>query len=416
MQPPRRARTTTSERISYDEAEERLAQEVREIPMGLRRAASWIWRLLVVCAGIWALSIIAGRISTIVIAVLVAILLASMLMPFVKMLTIHTFIPRAAAAAFALIGLIVVVVGMFVLAGRQLFNSWEAIYRAAASGFGQLWDDVTQMLDLDLQNWGELQQEALDQLQRHTSAIMSGASSAASTVGNIGTGLLIALFTLFFLLNGGAEIWRWILGTMPHHSRRTTHEAFRRGWKALGSYCRTQLLVAAVDATGIALGMVGIDLVSDMIGREAVALSPYAVPIWLIVFLFSFVPLVGAITSGAIATLLVFVLQGWIPALIMLGIVLAVQQLESNILQPIVMGKAVSVHPLAVFLGVTAGAIVAGIPGALFAIPFLAFFNAIYSYLDGRDPAPELGVDEKTHVYFDERERKRQAFFAMNRP
>ncbi|MDO5644343.1 MAG: AI-2E family transporter [Dermabacter sp.] len=412
MHPPRLARYRDVLAPPTDAAEEALPKEVREIPMGLRRGAAWSWRLIVVIAAISLVVMGLSNVSTLVIAVLVALLIASMLSPVVKLLTNHTFLPRGAAAAVTLLGLIVLVVGMFVLAGRQLVDRWEEIYKAALSGFSQLWNDVTGTLDINLDTWSNLQAEAIDQLQKNTSTLISGASSAASTVGNIGTGTAVALFTLFFLLTSGSNVWRWFLGFVPAHARTTTHEAFRRGWKALSAYCRTQILVAAVDATGIALGMVGIDIVSDLIGREAPSLSGYAVPIWLIVFLFSFIPLVGAIVSGAIATLLVFVLQGWIPALVMLGIVLLVQQLESNILQPILMGKAVELHPLAVFLGVTAGAVVAGIPGALFAIPMLAFGNALLSYLDGRDPAPELGIDEKTRAYFIQRDKRREEFFA----
>lgn len=400
-------------RTEPDHAEAVLPQEVREIPMGLRRGAAWTWRILVVAAGVYILSKALAPVSTLVISVLVAVLLASMLTPIVGLLTKHTFLPRAAAAAIALIGLIVIVVGMFILAGRQLLDSWEGIYTAAADGFNKLLHDVTTAFNIDLQSWAELQKEGLQQLEKNASTIMNGASSAASILGNLGTGLLVTLFTLFFLLNGGAGIWRWFLGLVPEHARSTTHEAFRRGWKALGAYCRTQVLVAAVDATGIALGMVGIDLVNGMMGNGGAApLSPYAVPVWLIVFLSSFVPLVGAFVAGAITVLLVFVLQGWIAALVMLGIVVAVQQLESNVLQPIIMGKAVELHPLAVFLGVAAGASIAGIPGALFSIPALAFCNALYCYLDGRDPAPELGEDAKVRAYFAEREKARQEFFA----
>ena len=132
----------------------------------------------------------------------------------------------------------------------------------------------------------------------------------------------------------------------------------------------------------------------------ALGLGSYAVPIWLLVFLFSFIPLVGAIAAGAIAVLIVLVLNGWIGALIMLAIVLAVQQLEGNVLQPFLMGKAVELHPLAVFLGVAAGAVLAGIPGALFAIPLIAFVNATLLYIVGRDPAPDLGEDRASHEFF----------------
>lgn len=398
-----------------DNSEANLPIEVREIPMGLRRAAAWSWRIILVIA-LGALAVTGlSQLSTILIAVLIAALLASMLQPIVKVMSDHTFLPRAVSALIVLLSMIALVVGMFVLAGRQLFDSWETIAKAAVSGFNRLIDDITKTFNLDLEYLSRMQNEALqeliNQIQNNASGLISGASSAAGTVGNFTTGIMICLFTLFFFLSSGGTIWRFFLQIMPHHARANTHEAFRRGWKSLSSYCRTQIIVAAVDATGIALGMVGIDVVSNIIGRSAAELSPYAVPIWLIVFLFSFVPLLGAILSGAIATLIVFVLQGWIPALVMLGIVLLVQQLESNILQPILMGKAVELHPLAVFLGVTAGAVIAGIPGALFAIPLIAFVNAIYSYLDGRDPAPELGVDYKTHAHFKKVEEAKREFF-----
>lgn len=213
-------------------------------------------------------------------------------------------------------------------------------------------------------------------------------------LGNVATGIVICLFTLFFLLSSGTAIWRWVVGLLPPDARIPTHEAFRRGWKALSAYVRTQILVAAVDAVGIALGMV------------VLGLGSYAVPIWLLVFLFSFIPLVGAIASGAIAVLLVLVLNNWVSALIMLGIVLAVQQIEGNVLQPFLMGKAVEMHPLAVFLGVAAGAMLAGIPGALFAIPLIAFVNATMLYVVGRDPSPELGLDAGAEAHFRQLRRR----------
>src|SRR5690606_2156075 len=165
-------------------------------------------------------------------------------------------------------------------------------------------------------------QEGLEQLQQYSGQLVSGAVTTAAALGNIGTGLVVALFTLFFMLSGGAGIWRWAVGLMPPAARVPTHEAFRRGWKALSAYVRTQVLVAAVDATGIAIGMV------------ALSLGSYAVPIWLLVFLFSFIPLVGAIVSGAIAVLLVLVLNSWVGAIIMLAILLAGQQHGGTVLQP----------------------------------------------------------------------------------
>src|SRR5699024_10840266 len=131
--------------------------------------------------------------------------------------------------------------------------------------------------------------EGLTKLQENAETLVNSAVSTAAVLGNLATGVVICLFTLFFLLSSGATIWRWVVGLMPPAARLGTHEAFRRGWKALSAYVRTQIVVAAVDAVGIALGMVFLGLGS------------YAVPIWLRVFLFSFIPLVGAIVSGAIA-------------------------------------------------------------------------------------------------------------------
>ncbi len=356
-------------------------QEVREIPIGMRRAAAWSWRILLVLAlgvvVVWALT----KVATIVIPLLVAILLATILTPVVRLLTDHTFLGRAAASGIALVGLILLVIGMFTLAGRQLFSQWSDIQDKAVTGFNQLADWVTGTLQIDDSTISDAITELVTKLQENAGTIASGAMTGVTTVGNVVTGIVIALFTLFFLLSGGSGIWRWVVRLLPAPARVPTHEAVRRGWKALSAYMRTQILVAAVDATGISIGML------------AMGLAGYAVPVWLIVFLFSFVPLVGAIVSGAIAALLVLVLKSWVLAIVMVGVVIAVQQIEGNVLQPFLMGKAVELHPLAVFLGVMVGSMLAGIAGALFAIPLIAFVNATVLYLAGHDPSPELGTD-----------------------
>jgi predicted PurR-regulated permease PerM len=367
-------------------ADAQLPQEVAEIPIGVRRLAAWSWRLIVVAAAAALLVLGITKVTTIVIPLIIAVLLASLLTPLVKVLTRYTFLGRGAASGVVLVGLILVVVGMFTLAGRQLVAQFGDISQKAVGGFQQLvnWATATfnfkgDLLDRAVDEIGEKVQDNADTL---VNGAVTTASSTASVVGSIGTGIVIALFALFFMLSGGPTIWRWIAGLLPPAARVPAHEGIRRGWRALSAYMRTQILVAAVDATGVAIGLVCLGL-----GR-------YAVPIWLIVFLFSFVPIIGAIISGAIAVLIVLVLNGWVAAIIMLAVVLGVQQLEGNVLQPFLMGKAVELHPLAVFLGVTTGTVIAGIPGALFAIPLMAFVNATMLYLTGRDPAPELGTDD----------------------
>ncbi|WP_076807975.1 AI-2E family transporter [Brachybacterium sp. P6-10-X1] len=365
-----------------------LAPEVEEIPLGIRRLAAWSWRIIVIVAAATVILYGALQVTGILIPVLLAVLLAVLLTPVVKILTRYTFLGHAAASGVALLGLLLVVAGMFTLAGRQLIAQWADIQAKAVYGFQSLTTWVTTTFQIDDTMISSAIDEGLTKLQENAETLVNSAVSTAAVVGNLATGIVICLFTLFFLLSSGPTIWRWVVGLMPPAARLGTHEAFRRGWKALSAYVRTQIMVAAVDAVGIALGMVFLGMGS------------YAVPIWLLVFLFSFVPLVGAIASGAIAILLVLVLQNWVFALIMLGIVLLVQQLESNILQPFLMGKAVELHPLAVFLGVAGGAMIAGIPGALFAIPVIAFVNATLLYIVGRDPSPELGSDQAIADHF----------------
>lgn len=364
-----------------------LAQEVAEIPIGVRRLGAWSWRLLVIVAAaallLWGIT----QISTLVIPVLLAVLLAAMLQPIVKLLTKYTFLGRGASSAVAMLGLLIVIAGMFTLAGRQLIAQWSDIQSKAIDGFQSLTTWATGTFRIDDTMISSAIDEGLTQLQQNADALLNSALSTAAVLGNVVTGIIVCLFSLFFMLSGGAGIWRWVIGLLPPQARVPTHESVRRGWKALSAYVRTQILVAAVDATGIAIGML------------ALGLGVYAVPIWLLVFLFSFIPLVGAILSGAIAVLLVLVLNGWVGAIIMLVVVLGVQQLEGNVLQPFLMGKAVELHPLAVFLGVAAGAMVAGIPGALFAIPIIAFVNATMLYLVGRDPSPELGTDPTLRTF-----------------
>ena len=165
--------------------------------------------------------------------------------------------------------------------------------------------------------------------------MLSFGSSAASLL----TATLLALVTTFFFLADGNRIWRWVVGLLPSDHRRRTDRAATRAWDALQAYIRTQTLVAAVDAIGIGLGAYFLGL-------------PYVEAIVLIVFITAFVPIVGAVFSGGLAVLIALGSQGVAEALIMLAVVLVVQQVESNVLQPVLMGKAVDLHPWAVIVGV----------------------------------------------------------------
>jgi predicted PurR-regulated permease PerM len=182
------------------------------------------------------------------------------------------------------------------------------------------------------------------------------------------TGVLLTLFSLIFILIDGKGIWNWIVHIFPRKARAAVDGAGRAGWVTLTSFVKVQVLVATIDAIGIGLGAFILGL-------------PLVIPITVLVFLGSFIPIVGAVLTGALAVFIALIFKGWVFALIMLLIVLGVQQLEGHVLQPFIMGTAVKVHPLAVVLVVAAGSLLAGIPGALFAVPFAAVLNVMVHYV-----------------------------------
>ncbi|GAA2200265.1 AI-2E family transporter [Sinomonas flava] len=357
-----------------------------DLPFALRIAAAWSWRLgviiVVASAVVWAL----GHLSFLVIPVLVSALLAGLLMPAVNWLR-RIGLPRGVAVAVTELGFIALVAGLLTLVGRQL-----------AGGFRELWDQALAGLTA-IQAWlasgplqisaGELDtyvKDAQNLVTTNQGTLVSGVLSAGSTAGHFLAGLLIALFVLIFFLLEGERIWAFLIRLLPHRARVPADGAGRIGWLSLVNYVRIQVVVAAIDAIGIGVG-------------AAILGVPLALPLGILVFVASFVPVVGALFSGAIAVLLALVSNGLVNALIMLGIVLAVQQIESHVLQPLIMGRAVSLHPVAVILAVAAGSYLAGIPGALFAVPTLAVVNAAVRYIASRAwetgsvPVAEPGAD-----------------------
>jgi predicted PurR-regulated permease PerM len=350
------------------------------VPPAIQAAASWSWRMLLigafVAAALWLITLL----KTIVIPVAVALLLTIMLTPFRRLLNERLRVPRGLSAGLSLIGLVVVVAGLITLAGQSIANGFADLRTQAISGFNELWTQlsVTFGLENELRSYS---QDILDQLETQQSAIVSGVFGAAATAGSVLVGALIALFCTFFFLHDPRGIWGWLVGLLPQSSRERVNQAGRRGAVTLAAYTRTQILVAAVDAVGIGIG--------------AVFFVPsLALPISILVFVGSFVPVVGAIVTGAIAVVVVLVSNGWVAALIMLGVVLLVQQIESHALQPFLMGQAVSLHPVAVILAVAAGSYAAGIVGALFAVPLAAVLNTVILYLNGHDKFPELGDED----------------------
>ena len=343
----------------------------QDIPYGVRIAASWSWRLgliiLMAAALVWLLS----RVSFLLIPVMVAALLAGLLSP-VKNWLRRNRVPNGLAVALTVLGFIGLVGGALALVGRQLVAGFSELWSEALTGIQkiQVWL-ADGPLHLTAAQIDQYLKEGTAALQNNTSSILSGALSFGSTAGHFAAGMILALFILIFFLLEGDRIWSFLVRLLPRRARSAADGAGRVGWTSMVSYVRVQMLVAFVDAVGIGVG-------------AAILGVPLALPLGVLVFLGSFIPIVGALVTGAVAVLLALVANGWVNALIMLGVVLLVQQLESHILQPLIMGKAVKLHPVAVILAVAAGSYLAGIPGALFSGPILAVANSSIRYIAGR--------------------------------
>lgn len=352
------------------------------VPRSVQVTAAWSWRMLVIAAAtavtIWLIAVL----KTIVVPVALALLLTVLLAPFVGWLQRRVRLPRGGAAAVGLLGVIAFVLGLLTLAGSSIVAGMSDLREEAAAGFEQVLEWLAtgplQLSEAQLQDYLDRVSGALG---NESGTLVTGALSLTVTVGHIIAGALIALFCTFFFLLDGRRIWSWVVGLLPRPAREPVHQAARRGYVTLGAYTRTQILVALIDATGIGVG-------------AAILQVPLALPLAVLVFVGAFIPIVGAVLSGAVAVLVALVAQGPVVALLMLGVVLLVQQIEGHVLQPLLMGHAVSLHPVAVILVVAAGSLVAGIVGALLAVPIAAVINTVVLYLHGHDKFPQLGDED----------------------
>ncbi|WP_051172585.1 AI-2E family transporter [Microbacterium indicum] len=333
------------------------------VPPALRVAAAYGWRLLVLVAVVAVVVWLVIKLSGVVIPLLVAVLLTALLWPAFGWL-VSMRVPRWLAIVLTVVGTAAIVTGLVWLVVWQISDQAGAVRVRAV----ERWNEF----EAWLMSTGVFADDDLSQgfsfvtnfLSDQSDVIVDSVLSLGSTIGHIGAGALIALFSMICFLFDGEGIWRWTKKLFPRVARQAVDGAARNGWKTLVSYARTQLFVASIDAIGIGVG-------AALLG------VPLAIPIGVTVFLASFVPFVGAIVSGALAVVIALADEGpWI-ALAMLGVVLLVQQVESHILQPLIMGAAVKVHPLAVVLVVLAGSMVGGIAGALFAVPLAAFVNVV---------------------------------------
>lgn len=338
------------------------------VPPALRQTTAYAWRLLVIAAALGVVVWLVIQLKLLVVPLLVAILVTALVWPAFSFLLRHRW-PRWLAIVVTVVGTIAIISGLVWLAVWQITREFGSVQERTVAAVGQFRQYLIDgPLHLSAQQIDDGLQQAGSFLQQQAEVLWTGALAIGTTIGHVATGVLLTLFILLCLLADGGGIWRWTTRLFPRAARPAVDGAGRAGWRTVITYARTQLLVATIDAIGIGLG-------AFLLG------VPLAIPIGVLVFLGAFIPFVGAVVTGALAVFIALVYNGPLIALFMLIVVLGVQQIESHVLQPILMGSAVKVHPLAVVLVVAGGAMIGGIPGALFAVPLAAFVNVVSVYL-----------------------------------
>ncbi|MDD7968025.1 AI-2E family transporter [Actinomycetospora lemnae] len=329
------------------------------VPRWFRRAVVVCAGLLVVGATVWVLGWIALQLALVTLSVATALLLAALLSPLARLL--HRAMPAWLAAGLSVLLLVAAVGGTGYLLEQRIRGQLENLASSLTASIDSIRDWlVTGPLALRPEQVDEVRGRLVDALR---AAAPSGVT-AANTVISVLSGLLIALFVLFFFLKDGSGMWRSVVAVGPARHRERLEEAGRRGWETLSRYVRGVVVIALADAVLIGIGLVVLGV-------------PLALTLSLLVFLGAFVPLLGATISGAAAVLVALVTRGPVIALLVLGVVLVVQNVEGNLLQPFVQSRAVKLHPVVILLSVTAGWVLFGVAGAVIAVPLVAVARSV---------------------------------------
>ncbi|MFD3541751.1 AI-2E family transporter [Streptomyces sp. NPDC058662] len=343
-------------------------EPVTVVPWGMRVAAEVSWRLLLLAGMLWVLMKVISEVRLVVLAFAAAMLVTALLQPFVVRLR-RLGLPRGLATAVtAILGFVVIgLVGWFVV--WQVMENLDDLSDRVRDGINELklWalDSPFHVTEKQI---NDIAKNLSETIGTNTEQITSAGLQGVTVLVEVLTGILLAMFSTLFLLHDGKRIWTWVLGLVPAAARPGVAGAGPRAWRTLTAYVRGTVLVALIDAIFIGLGIYFLNV-------------PMAVPLAVFIFLFAFIPLVGAVVSGALAVVVALVTQGVFSALMVLLVVLAVQQIEGHVLQPFILGRAVRVHPLAVVLSVAAGGMIAGIGGAVVAVPLVAVTNTAVAYL-----------------------------------
>ncbi len=371
--------------------------------MWLDTLAQFAWRLLVVLVGVAGLVLLLTRLYLVSLPIILALVIATIAVPPARRLE-RRGVPRLLATLIVVVGGAATFFGGLILLVPAFTRQVSDLGPTVSEAFQRVLDWLDRSpFGLDRAEIETLLTDALDNVGQFSGTIATQVGSIAIAVGEVLTAISLAIVLLFFFVKDGEQIVGWFIARAPDRLRDDMRASGARGWGALAGYVRGTAAIALINAVGIGLGLLIVGV-------------PLVLPLTLLVFLGGFVPVIGAFTSGLLATLVAVATGGPTTALIVLAIVVLVQQVEGNVLQPMIMRRAVSLHPIVILTVLTAGAVIVGVLGAFLAVPIAATLAAVGnelrlrgelrsrgiqpgpSPLGGRGVDPELGLPEADPV------------------
>jgi predicted PurR-regulated permease PerM len=368
MTAPRRSAMTYHRRSGSQRARTRREDAPSAVPHSLAVGAAWSWRLLLVGIAVYAAVRVLVLLSLVVIPLVAALLLAALLRPVAQLL--QRRVPGPLSALLTLLLGTVVLGGLGYLIGLRFARELPSL-------MGQLVGTVRRLRAVLGGGPGQFQLDQIEGsviswLQRNRSQAVDYLTTGAGYLVEFATLTVLTLFITFFLLYDGERIWRWLLTPLPARESHRVDLAGRAAWGTITGYVRGTAVIATIH--GIVIGFVVF-----LLG------VPLALPLAVLVFVGSFIPFIGALVAGGLAVLITFGTQGWLAALILFGVLIAESQLEVHLLQPLIIGRYVRLHPLAIGLSFAVGTVLAGIVGAIVAVPTAAVIHQAWPALRSQD-------------------------------
>ncbi|MFD8755386.1 AI-2E family transporter [Kitasatospora sp. NPDC059577] len=361
----RRPRVAPRRRAPVEHADR--AGPVEHVPGGLRTAAGYTWRLGLLGVGAYLVVDVLGRLELPVIAVFIALVITSVLRPLVDLLA--RAMPRSLAVLIAFLCALAVIGGVLALVGTTVADEWNRLGNEVRGGLGRIDRSLTGApFHLRPGTVTDLRAKIGDFISTHRSTLVSTALSGAGRAVELVTGLALAVFCSVFFLHSGDRMWSWAQGQLPARRRTVWDRAGRAAWRTFAGYTRGVLIVAATNAVlvGVALAILGVPLV---------------LPLTVLEFVAALIPLIGSPIALAVASVVALAARGPVVALLVLALIVVIGQIEGHLLHPLVLGWSVRIHPVVIALSVTGGAVLAGVLGAVVAVPVVSVAWAVIGEL-----------------------------------